>query len=48
MKEYLKFKEKFKAILIKYLLYKQYYNQVFNALFGKNNFDISPSKGIKI
>ena len=48
MKEYLKFKEKFKAIQIKDLLYKQYYNQVFNALFGKNNFDISPSKSIKI
>ena len=48
MKEYLKFKEKFKAIPIKDLLFKQYYNQVFNALFGKNNFDISSSKDIKI
>ena len=44
MKEYLKFKEKFRAIPIKELIYKKYYHQVFNALFGKNNFDISNSK----
>lgn len=41
MKEYHKFKEKFRAIIpIKELIYKQYYHQVYNALFGKNTFDI--------
>ena len=44
MKEYLKFKEKFRSIPIKELIYKKYYHQVFNALFGKNNFDILNSK----
>ena len=43
-KEYIKFKEKFSSIPIKDLIYKKYYLQVFNALFGKNNFDLSPTK----
>ena len=43
MKEYLKFKEKFQTIIpMKELIYKQYYHQVYNALFGKNSLDIPP------
>ena len=43
-KEYIKFKEKFNAIEIKELIYKKYYHQVFNALFGTNTIDILSSK----